>query len=438
MRVAGAAAIAGAAMHDLRLLRDDPAAFDDALARRGLPAQSAALLAQDAAVRAAKSSLQTLLARRNETSKAIGAARASRDEAAAASLMAEVAELKARIPALEAEEARDAAGLDAALAALPNIPAPDVPDGADEHANVEVKRWGEPRSAEGARDHADFAPALGMDFEAGAQLSGARFTVLRGGMARLHRALGQYMLDRQTAEAGYGEVAPPLLVRDDALFGTGQLPKFADDLFRTGDGRWLIPTAEVSLTNLVAGRIVDTATLPLRYAALTPCFRSEAGAAGRDTRGLIRQHQFEKVELVAITTPEDSDAEHERMTLAAEAILEALDLPYRRMLLCAGDMGFSARRTYDLEVWLPGQRRYREISSCSTCGDFQARRMNARCKAGGEKATRFVHTLNGSGLAVGRTLVAVLETYQQPDGAVRVPDVLLPYMGGLTLLVPER
>ena len=421
-------------MHDLRLIRDDPAGFDAALGRRGMAAQSPALLALDEQVRARKSAEQALLARRNEASKAIGAAKASRDEAAAAALMAEVSDIKARLPGIEADAARLTAELDATLAALPNLPAADVPDGADEDANIEVKRWGDPATPAHARDHADFAPALGLDFEAGAALSGARFTVLRGSMARLHRALGQYMLDTQTAQAGYTEVAPPVLVREEALFGTGQLPKFADDLFRTTEGRWLIPTAEVSLTNLVAGRILDAAALPLRFTALTPCFRSEAGAAGRDTRGLIRQHQFEKVELVSIVAPEDADAELERMTLAAEAILEALGLPYRRMLLCAGDMGFSARRTYDLEVWLPGQARYREISSCSTCGDFQARRMNARYRVPGEKGTRFVHTLNGSGLAVGRTLVAVLETYLQADGSVRVPEALLPYMGGVTTL----
>ena len=424
-------------MHDLRLIRDDPAAFDAALARRGMAPQAPGLLALDTDRREAATTLQVALARRNEASKAIGQAKAKRDEAGAQALMAEVATLKEGLPALEARDAATGAALEEALAALPNLPAPDVPDGADETANVEIKRWGEPVVPEGARDHADFAPALGLDFEAGAALSGARFTVLRGQVARLHRALGQYMLDRQTGAHGYTEVAPPLIVRDEALFGTGQLPKFAEDLFRTTEGRWLIPTAEVSLTNLAANAILDGGTLPRRYAALTQCFRSEAGAAGRDTRGLIRQHQFEKVELVSITTPEGSDAELERMTACAEAMLEGLGLPYRRMLLCAGDMGFAARRTYDLEVWLPGQRRYREISSCSTCGDFQARRMSARFRSAGEKGTRFVHTLNGSGLAVGRTLVAVLETYQQADRSVRVPDALLPYTGGLTVLVPE-
>jgi seryl-tRNA synthetase len=313
-----------------------------------------------------------------------------------------------------------------------------VPQGADEADNVELMRWGTPRDFDfAAQDHADFGPALGLDFEGGAALSGARFTALRGQMARLHRALAQFMLDVQTAQNGYEETAVPLLVRDEALFGTGQLPKFAEDLFRTTDGRWLIPTAEVSLTNLVAQQIVPADSLPLRLTALTPCFRSEAGSAGRDTRGFIRQHQFEKVELVAICAPEQSEAEHERMCAAAEGILQALGLPYRKMLLCSGDMGFGARKTYDLEVWLPSQQTYREISSVSNCGDFQARRMNARYKPEGERQTRFLHTLNGSGLAVGRTLVAVLENYQQADGSVTVPEALAPYMGGLTVLTPH-
>ena len=426
------------AMHDIRFIRDDPQAFDAGLARRGLPPQSAALLALDERRRALTTELQSAQMRRNEASKAIGQAKASRDEAAAQALMAEVAELKTRMPALEAEAAEIASELDGALAALPNLPAPDVPDGADEESNVEVARWGEPPAFEFTpREHADFAGPLGLDFEGAAAISGARFAVLRGGVARLHRALGQFMLDRQSGDHGYAEIAPPLLVRDEAVFGTGQLPKFADDLFRTTDGRWLIPTAEVSLTNLVRDQILDEGALPLRFTALTPCFRSEAGAAGRDTRGLIRQHQFDKVELVAIATPEQSAAEHERMVDAAENILELLRLPYRRMLLCAGDMGFSAAKTYDLEVWLPGQGRYREISSVSNCGDFQARRMAARYRPAGEaKGTRFVHTLNGSGLAVGRALVAVLENYQQADGSVRVPEALLPYMGGLTTLEP--
>jgi seryl-tRNA synthetase len=352
--------------------------------------------------------------------------------------MAEVSALKERLPALEAEEREASAALDEALAAIPNLPAADVPEGANEEANVEVARSGEPPAfAFDPREHADFAAPLGLDFESAAAIAGARFAVLKGGVARLQRALGAFMLDRQTGANGYLEVAPPLLVRDEAVFGTGQLPKFADDLFRTTDGRWLIPTAEVSLTNLIRDRILDEEALPLRFTALTPCFRSEAGAAGRDTRGLIRQHQFDKVELVAITTPEQSEAEHQHMLASAESILEALGLPFRRMLLCTGDMGFSARKTFDLEVWLPGQRRYREISSVSNCGDFQARRMAARYRpAGDSKGTRFVHTLNGSGLAVGRTLVAVLENYQQANGSVRIPDVLIPYMGGLEVLEP--
>ena len=424
-------------MHDIRLIRDDPDGFDTGLARRGLAPMAASIATMDEKRRAIGHELQVAQARRNEASKAIGAAKAQKDEATAADLMGEVAALKERMPALEAEERAVAAHIDETLAALPNLPAADVPDGADEDGNVEVARWGQPPVfAFAARDHADFAPALGLDFETAAAISGARFAVLKGQMARLNRALGQFMLDRQTEGQGYTEVVPPLLVRADALFGTGQLPKFADDLFHTIDDRWLIPTAEVSLTNLVRDQILDEASLPLRLTALTPCFRAEAGAAGRDTRGLIRQHQFEKVELVSITTPEQSADEHERMTAAAEAILQALGLPYRKMLLCAGDMGFGAIKTYDLEVWLPGQNRYREISSCSNCGDFQARRMAARSRTAGAKGTRFVHTLNGSGLAVGRTLVAVLENYQEADGSVRIPDALLPYMGGIERLVP--
>jgi seryl-tRNA synthetase len=312
-----------------------------------------------------------------------------------------------------------------------------VPEGEDEAGNVEVSRWGTPRDfAFTPREHADLGPALGLDFETGAQISGARFTFLRGQMARLQRALAQFMLDTQTMTHGYTECAPPLLVREESLFGTGQLPKFAEDNFQTTDGRWLIPTAEVSLTNSVREQILTDAELPIRLTALTPCFRSEAGAAGKDTRGYIRQHQFDKVELVTVCRPDQSEAEHEKMTAAAEAILQALDLPYRKVLLCTGDMGFTARKTYDLEVWLPGQQAYREISSVSNCGDFQARRMNARYRPEGQKGTDFVHTLNGSGLAVGRTLVAVLENYQQDDGSVEVPAALLPYAGGLTRLLP--
>ncbi len=425
-------------MHDIRLIRENPAAFDAALGRRGLEPLSANILALDEKSRAIKTEWQQAQARRNEASKAIGQAMAAKDVATADALKTEVAALKERMPALEAEERSVGELLTALLAAIPNLPASDVPDGADEADNVELRRWGTPRDFDFApQDHADFGSSLGLDFEGGAALSGARFTALRGQMARLHRALAQFMLDMQTATHGYEETIVPLLVKDDALFGTGQLPKFAEDLFKTTDGRWLIPTAEVSLTNLVAEQIVPEDRLPLRLTALTPCFRSEAGSAGRDTRGFIRQHQFEKVELVAICKPEDSDAEHERMVAAAEAVLQALNLPYRKVLLCTGDMGFGARKTYDLEVWLPSQATYREISSVSNCGDFQARRMNARTRAEGAKQTMFLHTLNGSGLAVGRTLVAVLENYQQADGSVLIPDALLPYMGGLTKLQPK-
>ena len=425
-------------MHDIRTVRDDPAGFDAALARRGFPAQAAALVALDEQRRAAVAEAQGAQTRRNELSKQVGQAKAARDETRAQALMDEVAGLKARLPELEEAERAAAAALDTALAAIPNLPAPDVPEGADENDNVEAGRWGEPRDFTFApREHDAIGPALGMDFDTGVLLAGARFTLLRGQMARLSRALGQFMLDRLVGDHGFEEVNPPLLVRDEVAFGTGQLPKFAEDLFRTTDGRWLISTAEMSLTNMVRERILGEEELPLRFAALTPCFRSEAGAAGRDTRGLIRQHQFEKVEMVAITTPDASDAEHERMTACAEGVLEALELPYRRMLLCTGDMGFSMARTYDLEVWLPGQGRYREISSCSNGTDFQARRMSARYRAAGEKQPRFVHTLNGSGLAVGRTLVAVIENGQQADGSVVVPAAVRPYMGGVERLEPR-
>ena len=425
-------------MHDIRFIRENPAAFDAGLALRGLTAQSAEILSLDERSRAIKTELQQGQAGRNELSKAIGQAMAAKDVAQADALKAEVAALKDRMPALENDDRALDEQLQTLLAALPNLPASDVPQGADEADNVEVAKWGVPRDfAFAPQDHADFGPALGLDFEGAAALSGARFAALRGQMARLHRALAQFMLDRQTSDNGYEEVNPPLLVRDEALFGTGQLPKFADDLFRTTDGRWLIPTAEVSLTNLVRDQIVATTALPLRFTALTPCFRSEAGSAGRDTRGFIRQHQFEKVELVTICAPETSEAELERMCAAAEGILQALELPYRKVLLCTGDMGFAAAKTYDLEVWLPSQKTYREISSISNCGDFQARRMNARYRPEGEKQTRFLHTLNGSGLAVGRTLVAVLENYQQEDGSVIVPEALKPYMGGIVRLEPR-
>jgi seryl-tRNA synthetase len=425
-------------MHDLRAIRENPQAFDEALSARGAEPVAGKILAIDERRRALTTRLQEGQARRNEASKAIGAAMAKGDSATAEGLKAEVAELKAALPALEEEERALGQELDALLAAIPNLPEPSVPKGADEEANVEVARWGQQRNfGFDPKEHADLGPPLGLEFETAAAMSGARFAFLRGQMARLERALGQFMLDLHTSRNGYVECAPPLLVRDEALYGTGQLPKFAEDQFRTGDDLWLIPTAEVSLTNSVREQIVGDLSQPIRLTALTPCFRSEAGAAGRDTRGYIRQHQFAKVELVAICREEDWQAEHEHMIRSAELVLETLDLPYRKMLLSTGDMGFSARKTYDLEVWLPGQGAYREISSISWCGDFQARRMNARYRPEGEKGTRFVHTLNGSGLAVGRTLVAVLENYQQADGSVLVPEALAPYMGGIERLTPQ-
>ena len=497
-------------MHDIRAIRDNPAAFVSGWSSRGVEEADglvADLLRLDGELRAAQTTAQEGLTKRNAASKLIGAAMAKKDMAEADRLKAEVEALKADIAAAETVEAEVGKQLRDLLAAQKNLAADEVPDGEDEAGNVEVSRWGTPRAGGPAKDHADLGEALGLlDFEAAARMSGSRFAVLKGQLARLERAVGQFMLDVQTDKHGYLEVNPPYLVKDDAMFGTGQLPKFENDLFfassflqgemerqrpkgHTGfwfdaslvpheyvgnydrlststhpetdavtlyvdenpepsieqtlealsfkgidRRRWLIPTAEVSLTNLVREQILPEAELatPIRMTALTPCFRAEAGSAGRDTRGLIRQHQFHKVELVSITRPEDSDAEHERMVGCAEAILQALELPYRKMLLCKGDMGFSAQKTYDLEVWLPSQNTYREISSCSNCGDFQARRMDARFKRDGEKKTEFVHTLNGSGLAVGRTLVAIMENYQQADGSIRVPDVLVPYMGGLT------
>ena len=424
-------------MHDIAFIRANPAAFDAALARRGLEPQADRIVALDAKKREAATRVQQAQSRRNEASKAIGQAMGRGDKEKAEALKAEVAEIKASMP--EWEEAENAAGeeLKDLLAILPNLPAEDVPEGADEADNVELHSWGTKRDfAFAPKEHADIGPALGMDFETGIKLSGARFTFLRGDIARMHRALAQFMLDKQTRENGYTECNPPVLVGDDAMYGTDKLPKFAEDSFRTTDDRWLVPTSEVPLTYSVAGEILTDLAQPIRLTAHTLCFRSEAGSAGRDTRGFIRQHQFEKVEMVSICRPEDSEAEHERMTKCAEAILEALELPYRRMLLCTGDMGFGARKTYDLEVWLPGQGAYREISSCSNTGDFQARRMNARYRPEGEKKTAFVHTLNGSGLAVGRTLVAVMENYQQEDGSVAVPEALAPYMGGVTKLEP--
>jgi seryl-tRNA synthetase len=490
-----------AAMFDIKFIRDNPDAFDAGLARRKVAPQARALIALDAEARKLTESLNALQARRNAASKEIGAAKAKGDDALFNSLRAEVDAIKVQMPAAEAEQKTKLVAIREMLSGLPNLPADEVPDGDDEAANVEDHRWGEPRKINSAKEHFDLGEALGqMDFETAAKMSGSRFVLLKGGLARLERAIANFMLDLHTGEFGYTECQPPLLVRDEALFGTGQLPKFADDLFKTdaidvgsalkfGAGKayqkalpeilhllqgvtslsqlseedqrtiekrfldegekleheftdekirdefrlshYLIPTAEVPLTNIVREQILAGEELPLRFTAWTPCFRSEAGAAGRDTRGMIRLHQFSKVELVSITAPDQADAEHERMTQCAETVLQKLELPYRTMVLATGDMGFSARKTYDIEVWLPGQGQYREISSCSNCGDFQARRMNTRFRPKGDKQTQFVHTLNGSGLAVGRTLVAVLENYQQADGSIAVPDVLKPYMGGV-------
>jgi seryl-tRNA synthetase len=429
-------------MHDLKYIRENPEAFDAALKRRGHLMRAFAIIEQDEIRRDVMTEMQVAQAQRNNLSKLIGEAISKKDMAWAESLKAEVTKEKQKLASLEESARVSQKIVDDLIAELPNLPADDAPEGADENDNVELTRVGTLRNFDFTpKDHADIGPPLGLDFETGVALSGSRFTFMRGQMARLNRALGQFMLDQHTVERGYSECATPYLVKDAAVFGTGQLPKFAMDLFKVGEDRWLIPTAEVSLTNSVAGQILDEVKLPIRMTALTPCFRSEAGAAGKDTKGLIRQHQFEKVELVSIARPEDSEAEHEYLTASAEAILQALELPYRKMLLCTGDMGASARKTYDLEVWLPGQGLYREISSCSNCGDWQARRMNARyrptegpnVKKGGNI---FVHTLNGSGLAVGRTLVAVLENYQEADGSVTVPTALLPYMGGITKLEP--
>jgi len=425
-------------MHDIKAIRDNPAFYDRGWASRGLGPQTPTLLALDRDLRAAQTAVQTAQSRRNEASKLIGQAKAQKDEARAAELMAQVEALKAEMAEAAEAEVRLGKDLRDLLAALPNIPDSIVPPGEDETGNLEQDRHGDPRRMNHARDHVDIGAGLGgMDFEAAARMSGSRFVVLKKGVARLERAIGQFMLDLQTGTNGYTEVSPPVLVKSDALFGTGQLPKFEEDLFRTTGEHWLIPTAEVSLTNLVREQITDEEELPLRVTALTHCFRSEAGSAGRDTRGMIRQHQFQKVELVAITTPEQSADEHDHMVASAQMVLEKLGLAYRTMLLCAGDMGFTARKTFDLEVWLPSQNTFREISSISNCGDFQARRMDARCQKRGEKGTRFVHTLNGSGLAVGRTLVAVLENYQDEGGRVFIPEVLQPYMGGLRHLEPE-
>jgi seryl-tRNA synthetase len=420
-------------MHDIKAIRDNPQGFDHGLSRRGLAAMSAELLIIDQKKRAVQNALQEMLNQRNALSKEVGEAMKKGDKARADVIKADVATLKDSIASHEEQERQLTSHLNDQLAAIPNLPLDEVPDGKDEHGNVEVRRWGnQPGHNFEARQHFDIGETLKlMDFETAAKISGSRFVVTKGQLARLERALAQYMLDTQTEKNGYTEHNVPLMVNDGAVFGTGQLPKFADDLFRTTDGRWLIPTAEVTLTNLVRDSILDEAALPIRFTAWTPCFRSEAGAAGRDTRGMIRQHQFTKVELVSITTADQSREELERMTASAESILQGLNLHYRVMRLCAGDMGFGARMTYDLEVWLPGQKAFREISSCSVCGEFQARRMDARYKPAEGKGTRFVHTLNGSGLAVGRTLVAVLENYQNADGSVTVPEVLRPYMGGL-------
>jgi seryl-tRNA synthetase len=420
-------------MHDIKAIRDNPAAFDAGLKRRGLQGMSSGLIELDAKRRDVQTRLQDAQNRRNALSRDVGAAMKAGDKDKAEAIKAEVASLKDVLVSGEEEERALVEQLNDALAAIPNIPLDEAPDGADEHGNVEVRRWGEqPRMNFEARQHFEVGETLKLlDFEAAAKMSGARFVVTRGKLAKLERALAQYMLDTQTEKNGYTEHTVPLLVNDQTMFGTGQLPKFFDDQFRTTDGRWLIPTAEVSLTNTVRESILEEAQLPLRMTACTPCFRAEAGAAGRDTRGMIRQHQFTKVELVSITTPEQSREELERMTTSAESILQGLGLHYRVMKLCTGDMGFGSRLTYDLEVWLPGQKAFREISSCSVCGDFQARRMDARYRPAEGKGTRFVHTLNGSGLAVGRTLVAVLENYQHGDGSVTVPEVLRPYMGGL-------
>ncbi|HKP79236.1 MAG TPA: serine--tRNA ligase [Phenylobacterium sp.] len=420
-------------MHDIRAIRENPELYEKAWAAKGSSGKVAEILELDAKLRAAQTAGQTAQAERNSASKKIGQAKAQKNEAEAQALMAQVEALKTALAEHAEAERQAGEALRGILASLPNIPAPDVPAGADEHDNVEVRRWGEPFAIANPKDHVDLGEGLGLlDFEAASRMSGARFTVLKGELARLERAIGQFMLDLQTREHGYLEVAPPLLVNDAAAYGTDKLPKFADDLFQTTDGRWLIPTAEVPLTSLVMDQILAEEELPLRFTALTPCFRSEAGASGRDTRGMIRQHQFNKVELVSIVAPEKSDEEHERMVGCAEAVLKRLELPFRTMLLCTGDMGFGARKTYDLEVWLPSQAKYREISSCSNCGDFQARRMDARTKKAGEKGARFVHTLNGSGLAVGRTLVAVMENYQDEGGRIAIPQALHPYLPGLT------
>jgi len=421
-------------MLDIKWIRENPEALDAALAKRGAEPLAQNLVALDEKRRSAVQKAQDLLSRRNLASKEIGAALSQKNGELAEKLKVEVTELKAMLPMVEEEDRQLTAELNDALSRIPNIPFDDVPVGKDEHDNVVTRIVGEkPLWNHTPKEHFEIGEALGyMDFERAAKLSGSRFTVLTGPLAKLERALGQFMIDLHTSEHGYTEVSSPLMVRDEAVYGTAQLPKFAEDLFRTTDGRWLIPTAEVTLTNLVREEILDQDKLPLRFTALTPSFRSEAGSAGRDTRGMLRQHQFWKCELVSITDAESAVAEHERMTACAEEVLKRLGLHFRTMTLCTGDMGFGSRKTYDLEVWLPGQNAFREISSCSVCGDFQGRRMNARYRGKDDKNNRFVHTLNGSGTAVGRCLIAVLENYLNEDGSVTIPDVLLPYMGGLT------
>ncbi len=425
-------------MYDLKWIRENSDAFDAALAKRGLAPESSAILKLDEERRALIQKLQDAQTKRNAASKEIGKAKASGDESAAQKLMDEVAQAKSIIQSGEEEEREIDKKLRDALSTLPNAPLDDVPEGEDENANVEVRSWGDkPSFSYQPKQHFEIGEALGlMDFETATKLSGARFVVLKGALARMERAIATFMLDIHTGPekdglGGYQEMLPPTLVRDHVLFGTGQLPKFAEDLFVTRDDYWLIPTAEVPLTNMVRESIVEEEELPMRMTAWTPCFRAEAGSAGRDTRGMIRQHQFSKVELVSITTEDQSLDELERMTGSAEEVLKRLELPYRTVILCIGDMGFGARKTYDIEVWLPGQDMYREISSCSVCGDFQARRMNARYRVSGNKDLRFVHTLNGSGLAVGRTMIAIIENYQNEDGSITVPEALRPYMGGL-------
>jgi seryl-tRNA synthetase len=418
-------------MHDIRAIREAPAAFDAALSRRGLPGMSSEILALDEARRGKIHAAETAVAEQNRASREVGAAKARGDEAEFQRLRALVTETKAEIARLEAEARADDAALRELLLGIPNLPKDDVPDGPDESGNAELRRWGSPRNfGFRPREHFDIPAAKGLDFATAAALSGSRFVVLRDAMARLHRALAQFMLDVHTTEHGLSETITPVLVREECMVGTNQLPKFAEDSYQTTNGWWLIPTSEVTLTNSVRESVLDEAALPIRLTAHTNCFRSEAGSAGKDTKGILRQHQFEKVEMVTICTPETSDAEHERMTGCAEAILQKLGLPYRVMVLCTGDMGFGARRTHDLEVWLPGQDTYREISSVSTCGDFQARRMDARFRPAGGGRPEFVHTLNGSGLAVGRTLIAVLENGQEEDGSVTLPPVLAPWLGG--------